>query len=410
MTARSAVAGAAAVFALPLVLVLVLWPLLVPIPAVGDDFQFWAAGHMVVTGQSPYDRASWEAIADYGPYPGGNINTSRINLAITNAVWLYPPQTAFLFAPFGALPYEIGVPLLHVFVLLTGLLAIAAAAYLAGLRGIRLGVALCVAIVSQPFLVSVRDGHPIGLLALGAVLLYAGIVSRRDGPAFMGTALLTLKPHLTGLFALGAFAALVSRRDWRRLGAMVAGAALVTLPFEIATPFPIASFIASTNERVAVDVSTIPALARDLGGGLPLALALAALTGAACLVALRLARAEFRARVALASALIGSLAFVPYAHDYDTLFVLPVGFVLVALGVGRPAEAVVGLMTTVAVFIVPWILFWWYLAGEPHRVFRSGPLGAVPIVLALALAGAVYASALREARRSAPDGEQRGLA
>jgi hypothetical protein len=410
MTTRSAVARAAAVYAVPLVLVVVLWPILFPIPAVGDDFQFWAAGHMVVTGQSPYDRASWEAVAAYGPYPGGNINTTQINLGITTAVWLYPPQTAFLFAPFGALPYEIGVPLLHLFILLTGLLAIVAAAREVGLRGARLSFALSIAIVSQPFVVSVRDGHPIGLLVLGAILVYAGVVRQHNGATVLGTALLTLKPHLTGLFALGAFAYLVWRRDWSRVGAMIAGAALITLPFEIATPFPIAALIASGGERVAVDVSTLPALARDLGGGLLLAAGLALLTGAACVVAFVRTPAELRARVALASALIGSLALIPYAHDYDTLLIVPVAFVLLAIGVGSRAEAAIALITTVAILVVPWLLFWWYLADEPHRVLRSGPLGAVPIVLALVLAAAVAVRGLREAQGGAPREEQRGVA
>jgi hypothetical protein len=374
----------------PFVLVIALWPLLIPRPDVGDTFLFWAVGHMVVTGQSPYDLRSWEAAAAYGPYPGGvAANTTTINLGATSSVWAYPPQTAYLFAPFGALPYEVGVPMLHVFILICGLLGIAAGVLVAGLRGPRLVFALTIAVISQPFVISVRYGHPIGLLVVGAVLVYLGVARRRDGPALLGMALLTLKPHLTAPLALGAVAYVVWRRDWRRLGAMAAGAALVTLPFELATPFPFESLIASSGERLGGDVSTLSALARDLGAGLPLAVALGMLTAAACILAFLWAPSELRPRVALASALAGSLAFIPYSHDYDTLLVVPVAFVALALGIGTRAETAVALVSGTALVFVPWLLFfWWSLAGEPQRALLSGPLGAVPVVLALALAAA----------------------
>jgi len=411
MSARIEIVRAAALSAAPLMLVIALWPLLLPFPDVGDTFLFWAAGHMVVTGQSPYDHASWEAAAAYGPYPGGvAANTATINLGIT-AVWAYPPQTAFLFAPFGALPYEVGVPLLHVFILLGGLAAIVASALVAGLRGPQLAFALSLALISQPFVIGVRYGHPIGLLVLGVVLVYVGILRRRNGPALLGAALLTLKPHLTGPFALGAVAYVVWQRDWRRLGAMAAGAVLVTLPFEIVTPFPIAAIVASGGGRLAGDLSTLPALARDLGGGLRLAVALALLTGAACVVAFVRAPTDLRPRVALASALVGSLAAIPYAHDYDWLLVMPAACVLLALGIGRRAAAPVALLTVFALVIVPWLLFfWWSLAGEPKRVLLSGPLGAVPLVLALALAAAATAARVGEARGGARGPGRRGIA
>jgi hypothetical protein len=170
---------------------------------------------------------------------------------------------------------------------------------------------------------------------------------------------------------------------------MAAGAALVTLPFELATPFPFESLIASSGERLGGDVSTLSALARDLGAGLPLAVALGMLTAAACILAFLWAPSELRPRVALASALAGSLAFIPYSHDYDTLLVVPVAFVALALGIGTRAETAVALVSGTALVFVPWLLFfWWSLAGEPQRALLSGPLGAVPVVLALALAAA----------------------
>jgi hypothetical protein len=394
---------ALAMLAVPFVLVIALWPLLIPRPDVGDNFLFWAVGHMVVIGQSPYDLRSWEAAAAYGPYPGGvAANTTIINVGTTNSLWAYPPQTAFLFAPFGALPYDVGVPLLHLFILLCGLLGITAGALVAGLRGPHVALALTIAVISQPFVISVRYGHPIGLLVVGAALVYVGVAGRRDGPAFLGMALLTLKPSLTALFALGAVAYVVWRRDWRRLRTMAAGAVLVTLPFEIATPFPLQSLIASSGARLGGDVSTLPALARDLGGGLPLAVALATLTGAACVFAFVRAPADLRPRVALASGLAGSLAFFPYSHDYDTLLVVPVAFVALALGIGTRAETAVALVSGIALAFVPWLLFFWWPVAEPQRAFLSGPLGAVPVVLALALAAAASLRVLGAVRGGAP--------
>src|SRR5437879_1236199 len=135
----------------PLAISLLEWPLLSPFPAVGDNFQFWVTGHMVVTGQSPYARDSWEAAAAYGPLPGGiAANPAGLTLAITQQVYLYPPQFAFLFAPFGLLPFEIGVPMLHLFVAVTTFIALAVVARLSGLRGAALAFALALAVVSQP--------------------------------------------------------------------------------------------------------------------------------------------------------------------------------------------------------------------------------------------------------------------
>src|SRR6266850_1160566 len=120
---------------IPVLLLIAMWPVLIPRPDVSDNFLFWSVGHMVVIGESPYDLQPWKDAAAYGPYPGGIANSTTINVGVTNSLWAYPPQTAFLFAPFGALPYEIGVPLLHLFILLSALLALIVAAYLAGLRG-----------------------------------------------------------------------------------------------------------------------------------------------------------------------------------------------------------------------------------------------------------------------------------
>lgn len=389
--------GILPVLVMLLVLLLEL-PLLFPSPAVGDNFQFWAAGHAVITGASPYARSTWEAVAALGPNPGGvAANTAGLNLAITREVWLYPPQTAFLFAPFGALPFETGVPLLHIFVAVTAIAAIIVAAWAAGLRGPALAFALALAVVSEPFVLSVRNGHPIGLLVIGGVLLLRGL-DRRDYPALaIGAALITLKPQLLIPMGVAALVIAVARRDMRALLALAAAAVFATLPFELLTPFPMGALVGSSGERLAADLSTIPALARDLGGGTPLALALAALTVSACVAAFAAGGPRHRRLVAGASLFVLSLALAPYAHDYDMLVAVPAMFAVVALGSGRGSRRASMLLATIGLGVVPWLLFyWWPIVGDADRRFLGGPLGGVPIAFAATLLLAAIA-----ARRSA---------
>jgi hypothetical protein len=378
--------------AVPLALVIAELPLLFPAPAVGDNLQFWAAGHMVVTGASPYSRSAWETIAAYGAVPGGvAANTAGLNLAITQQVWLYPPQTAFLFAPFGLLPYEIGVPLLHAFIAMSALAAIVVVALLAGLRGTHLAFALTLAVVSQPFVIAVRNGHPVGLLLLGGVVLLVGLRDRRDVLVAAGVALLTLKPQLVLPLAIFAVGYTLARRDMRRLWVMTLAAVAVTVPFEIATPFPLGAVAASTGERLGVDLSTIAALARDLGGGTALTLLFAAVTVAACALAVVWANRDERPIVLAASLFVLSLALSPYVHDYDLLIGIPSAFAIVAVGAVRRTGLVASLGAALSLVVAPWLLFyWWPLTGEGARIFQGGPLGAVPIVFAVALVLAAY--------------------
>jgi len=154
--------------AIPLLVMLLERPILSPMPAPADHFQFWAAGHLIATGRSPYERASWVEMAAYGPVPeGAAVNTVLGGPQVTGTFWLYPPQTAFLFAPFGALPIPLGVQLLNLFVLAAAVLALVMAARCVGLSGSRLAFALTLAVTSAPFVVTVRDGHPTGVVLAG---------------------------------------------------------------------------------------------------------------------------------------------------------------------------------------------------------------------------------------------------
>lgn len=379
-------------YLVPLLLIAIEWPLLSPAPALADHFQFWAAGHMVVTGGSPYDRSAWEAAAAYGPIPGGvAVNTVIRNLAQTQAVWLYPPQTAFLFAPFGALPLGVGVALLHAFVLVAAAAALVLAARAMRLAGARLAFGLTLAALSQPFVITVRNGQLTGVVLAGMVLAYLGIRDRRPWLLGLGVALVSVKPHIAIAFGLGALGYLLLKRDWRSLAVATVTLLCVTLPAELRDPFPLAQLTASGGDRLASDLSTICAVARDLGGGAPLAALIASVAVAAALAAVRSARPPSRGAVALAALLVLSLVVAPYAHDYDELLVVPALFAAIAVASGSRAEPAISGLAAAGIALLPWLLFyWWPLLGQGDRHFQGGPLGILPVLVALVLAVATW--------------------
>jgi hypothetical protein len=389
-------------YLVPLLLIVIEWPVLWPAPALADHFQFWVAGHMVVTGQSPYDRSAWEAAAAYGPIPGGvAVNTVIQNLALTQVMWLYPPQTAFLFAPFGALPLTVGLALLQAFVLVTAALSLALSAWAMGLAGPRLAFALTLAALSQPFVITVRDGQLTGIVLAGMVLAYLGMRDRRPWLLGLGVALVSVKPHIAIAFGLGVLGYLLLKKDWR--GLVVAAVALlcVTLPAEIRDPFPLALLTSAGGERLALDLSTVGAVARDLGGGAPLTALLLSVAVAAALVAVWSARPASRGAVALAALLVLSVVVAPYAHDYDQLLGVAALFAAIAVASGSRAELVTSGLAATVIAVLPWLLFfWWTLLGQGDRGFRAGPLGILPVLVAVVLAVATW-SARRTSRTRA---------
>lgn len=374
-------------FVVPLLLVVIEWPLLSPTPALADHFQFWAAGHMIVTGESPYDRSAWEAAAAYGPIPDGiAMNTVIRNLAQTQALWLYPPQTAFLFAPFGALPLALGVPLLHAFVMLTVAAAVVLAARAVRLSGPSLALGLTVAALSQPFVINVRNGQLTGVVLAGAVLASTGIRDRRPLMLGIGVALVSLKPHIAIAFGLGVLGYLLVKRDWRSLATATIALLVATIPAELRDPFPLGQLTASGDDRLALDLSTVGAVARDLGDGAAAAAVIASIAIATAVAAVWWTDPRMRRAVAIGALLSLSLVVAPYAHDYDELLIVPTLFAAMSVARGSRVELAISGLAAAAVAIVPWVLFyWWPLLGEGDRRFQGGPLGILPVLAVLML-------------------------
>jgi hypothetical protein len=372
----------------PLVLIALEWGFLSPTPALGDHFQFWAAGRIVVDGRSPYDPTAWAAaIAPYGSSPEGVAANTITPDILGPAFWLYPPQTAFIFAPFAALPLSIGIPLLHLALLGACMAGAILTARAVGLQGIGLALGLSAAVVSLPFAIGVRDGHLDGIALTGMALSYAGLRGGRARTFASGTLLASLKPHVTAVFVVVALA-YAAARDRRALFGAGALVALVAAAAEIRTPFPFAVVPTAVVDRSVGDSTSTTALARDLGGGAPLAALLVVLAIAAAAIALRWARPERRPAVAFGALSALSLVPITYLHEYDDLLTLPAILASLALATAGRPRVLVAAAAIALLAIVPWVLFfWWSLAGD-ERPWRTGLLGALPILALLLLAAA----------------------
>lgn len=375
-------------YVVPFVVIVLEWALLSPVPALVDHFQFWAAGHLAVSGRSPYDGDAWATIAAYGRVPDGvAVNTVPGGLGRVRSFWLYPPQTAFAFAPFGALPVAIGIPLLHLFVLAAAAGGVILAARAIGLTGTRLSFALTLAAISQPFVITVRDGHPIGVVLAGLTLTYIGLREHASLPLAAGVALASFKPQIAIAFGSAVLVRVVARKDRRALVTIAAALLLVTLPAGLVYPYPVAALWSAPEERLALDLSTIGAFARDVGGGMELVLAIVLVSVIAAVAASFASPPDRRPAVAFATLLALSLVVAPYAHDYDLLLALPAAFA--ALAAAERSRHELLLLGPIAVFVVvvPWVLFlWWPLQGQGDRVYQGGPLGALPVLALLTLA------------------------
>ncbi|MHB8632123.1 MAG: glycosyltransferase family 87 protein, partial [Candidatus Limnocylindria bacterium] len=146
-------------------------PLLIPPPfPLTDHLVFWQAGRMVASGASPYDMRIWTDVAR--SYQSGHL------LPFVDAarpVWVYPAWTAFLFVPFGLLPYPAGPWLLYLAYFAVGLFA--AALFIRTLPPrwqASAQPAIVLVAAFQPLLIANRYGQFGSFLLLGLVLVHRG--------------------------------------------------------------------------------------------------------------------------------------------------------------------------------------------------------------------------------------------
>ena len=311
-------------------LALVLW--LLADTAANDFFQFWFAGHLVATGRSPYDQTAWVSAHDAF---GALAATVRVNCPRPDAaacLWTYPPWTAWLLVPFGALPVATGLLLEKVAFTLFLAAGAVAAAGAAGIGGHRArGAVAAGALLSAPFVRDALTGHFEGALLLGLVVVAGSI--RRGSPLGLAAAALLLgtKAHLFLGLAVVVAALLVARRQTRLLagsGLVVGAVATVAL---LAEPSFLAAVAGAPGKAGLSGSSTWAFAERALA---PLSLPIALLViGATALAALAFVAQMGGPRLwpILAAAMALSISIAPYVQSYDHVLLLP----CLATGIAR---------------------------------------------------------------------------
>jgi len=348
----------------------------------GTDFsEIWIAGTEVDQGHpgQPYDNAAHFAAQE-----------AHFGALDAYYVWPYPPYFLVPAALLGLLPY---LPALVVWQSAT--LALYLVCVLAGLRGTRLPIAptIIAALAFPAVFINLGHGQN-GFLT--AALLAGGLLALRHRPLVAGLifALLAYKPHL----GLVVPAALLAAGQWRAIAAAAVGIAAMTLAtiaaFGVATWqgfFSGAHFTQTVIlEQGALGfdkVQSVFAAVRLLGGAVPLAYALQAVTTAATLAALIglwHSRADWRLKAA--ALITASLLATPYVLDYDMVALAPaLAFIILhgcEKGFGPFEKSALAIVWVAPLFARPLgsiglplgvIVMAGFFAGIIHRALREMP-------------------------------------
>lgn len=347
----------------------VAWPLLWPIDSRGSDAPYyWYAGHLVATGSSPYDLAAWNCQA-----------------TIAVCAWVYPPLTAWLFAPFGVLPADTGAVALYAVGLMWTVLGTVAVVFRFGPRSpMRRAAVLLTLAAAEPFIVNIRWTHLAGLLLLGLVLVSVGLRERRNGVLASGAILLSLEPHLfVMLVPLVAFW-LVRERGWGSIldaatTATAIGAATIAI-----SPGAVGTITRLTAAKASISTSTVWTVSGAIVPQAQMMVFGLTLTGATLLAVRAIAFAPVRQRsdVLVAAGCALSLVAAPYAQPYDWLLLAP-PIALVARSAATPtwlaAIAIVALSYTAGTWLVVGL---WDRPGE--ILFATMPLAVLVVLAAVA--------------------------
>ena len=344
-----------------------------------DFFQFWYAGRLIVTGRSPYDPDSWADALSYGDIVG-SVGQNCIAPESPACLWVYPPWTAWFLAPFGAFDPSIGVTLEQIAFLAALALGVASTVRQARLRSrVVQGVALAAFAISAPFVRDAVTGHFEGVLLAGVVLLMIGLTQERSLPIIFGCLLIAMKPHLMVVLACFVLIALIRKRAFRLVAALVALLGTLVVAGIAADPLALPALTARSATKVELVGSTTWAFAAEAGGRFAplLLIGLVAASAAAVLVAVRGSSPERRYAVLVASGAAGSLVLAPYAQSYDHVLLFPA--IALALAGHR--------VPTALVILASWTLITWgayglSLVGEGRTL-----AGLLPTAALVMLAG-----------------------
>jgi hypothetical protein len=364
--------------ALVLVLLVEL-PILIPPPfGLTDHLVFWKAGQFVLTGASPYDMANWAEAQR--TYDSGHL---KFFIDLSAPVWVYPAWTAYLFAPFGLLPFPVGPLALYL-----SYLAVGFSASVLFVRSLPRAwqpnreLALVLTALFQPLVIANRYGQFSAFLLLGLVLVFRGVRDRSVLPLTAGAVLLFMKPQLFLVVVPVVLVLLVRTRAWRCIGTTTAVLGAVALATTIRYPESLGLFGRGATERAAAFAaySSTWAFAHYMAGDWwPAAgVAIVVVTAASSVAALRRGPPELRMAGLIAIASILSLAITPVDFHYDQVpLLLPL---LLATAVGRRPYQIA--LTWGLGIVLPWCLFLLDL-GLTGGAQLSG---IVPLVIAVALA------------------------
>ncbi len=351
-------------------------PMLIPPPfGLTDHLVFWKAGEIVGQGGSPYAMSAW--VEAQRVYTSGHLAPF---VDANRPVWVYPAWTAFLFVPFGWLPYPAGPWVLYLSYLVIGI-----AATILFVRSLpepwrtAAEPAIPLAALFQPLVIADRYGQFGSFLLLGVVLVYLGLLRRRTALLSAGALLLFTKPQLFGLLVPVVLWVLVRWTAWRTVavvGSLLAAVAIVTT---LRYPESLASFSYGANERVTTYLSwysTTWGFAMHILGAawLPASLTLIALAAAATAVAVRRLPTELRLAGAVAGACALSLAVAPVDFHYDQSPLILM--IVLAVAVGRGPLQIAATWITAAV--VPWFVF--FVALNIGGTDSQSLSGVVPLL------------------------------
>jgi hypothetical protein len=340
------------------------------------DFpQFWAAGHTVGTPSllDPARHMDWQSAN--GIKPG---------------FFVYPAGSAWLFAPFAAVPLAVGF-WLHAIVM-TGLVA---AAGILGARvyGLDRRVGLVAAFAWAPCMGSAITGQNAALGLVLSLVAIEGLRRDSDGLAGLGVGLLLYKPTL----ALPLIGLLLLKRRWRALliaivlagGWYLAGVAAAAGDWSWPRHWlsVMADYYAADTAGNVVRTISIPGLLQ--GHGVPSYVAWAVALAVVALAIPRLLRRPIAE--AGAGACLIALAISPHALNYEGALVLPI--LMWALGATRTgiAEPARTRLVVAAYLVAPE-----YLISET--------VGLSSLVVVTAVAAAIWISGWRRVETPPPAG------
>lgn len=376
----------------PFVLLLALLaPVIWPKDGDGDAFFFWYAGHLVVTGVSPYDQNAWGSAGAYGSLATNVVSMCTPSVHQPTCLWKYPPTTAFLFAPFALLNVREGLNALAIFVFVTAAASVVAVGQWMRARATTRALALCACVVSHPFVFDAYAGHFEGLGVIGIISLAVGLTKRRVAPVVLGALLLSLKPHLYAVLAVVVLLLLLARRDWRTLvwtvGAVGAANGLTLLLY----PEALGALLAGAGPIIGLGWATTWAFASSLFPSAVVGILIVyAIAAAAFVVATRFTPEGRRDDVLVAAGAALALTFSPYVHPYDLFVLFPAFAIALALHerVSQPGRGILLAATAGTLALGTWLA----VAGA-----QSVPAlpGVMPVAVLALLAIAAWTAHVR---------------